>query len=352
MNKLREYLAEYYDENALGAVRFVNKTCRLVKIGKHRWRGHKRMKEGAIVVDGTEMSSLVTTNPSWKLIPDRVKAEFSTFGGAIDVVVRDMCISGRTGDGSALVIGGGVYAVDTALWPECESTLTKIRDKWGAAADRWCTDDGYKELHELLKEQIGEVEYGKVKDLVPSAPALRATFWLEVTPLPWRLSEDIEYGTVSESAARKESTIDLIEAAVREPREQAASAWTGLAGQMVETGPGGVIAAVRPIRKGKDSIERPVSRSVRGDSVAVARRGYDVLQRAPRFNDPQTTIELKNIAAEIPSSEPDQRRLAVSWNGSDVEAVRVGAVLLRAAGVVANETNMIAGVVAALSRPT
>lgn len=354
MNRLREFLRENYDANPLGAIRFVNRTCRLVKIGRHWWRGRKTITSDKVTVTAgaTDVDEKARTTPSWKLLPDKVKEEFAAFERSIDAAIREMCISGPPEAGSdveqRLVFGNGVYAIDVAQWPTAASLIADIQAAWGAAADKWCTEDGYEEFHDLLKEQVGDTTYEKVKDLVPKRDKLRGRFWLEAYPLAFRLAEDV--GEPSENAVRKDATVELIEAAVREPRETAAETWRGLAGQMVEVN-GNQIKARRPERTNPKTGEvTSTNRTVKGDSVAAARRSYDVLARATRFHDRSMKLILPGIRAELPDDKPSQARVAVTWNGNDEEVVRVSTILLHAADAITDDTNMIGGVISAMSQ--
>lgn len=347
--KLREYIDQVYADDPSKAVRFVNRTVRLVKIGRHWWRGYRKMVDGKVTVGGADVVDDAVTKPAWKLLPKAVALEFSAFERAVDDVIAGMCVtrSARTDEagGEPLVFGGGVYAIDVALWPKAATMLKQLQAKWAESADRYCTQDGYAQFLEAVKEHVGADRFEGVRHMVPPAEVLRGRFWLEVTPLTFRLTEDVS--DPDEDRGRATAFTELVEAAVKGPREAAAEVWRGLAEQMVVPGPTPV--PYRPTRKQPDGTLRTVSRGVRWGSVAGAARALETVNRSTRFHDPVLVMALGALAREVTADRAAATVIAGNVNAHDAEAVRIGRCLLDAADAAADEDNMCIGVGQAMS---
>jgi hypothetical protein len=188
MSKLRKYITSWFSADEAGAVKYVNLSVRLVKVGKHWWDGRRKMTDGVVQIGEETVGDDAATRPSWKLVPKELRSQFQNFGKSVDAAVSDYCIT-RTVVGNEsrpLVFGSGVYAVDASMWPTLQSLMALVQAKWGEAADYWCSDEGYRHMHEKLKEQVGEKDYAHIEKLVPKREALRRRFWLQVDPLPFR----------------------------------------------------------------------------------------------------------------------------------------------------------------------
>lgn len=343
MGKLKDFVNQTYANDPLMAVRFVNRTNRLVRIGKHYWRGRRQVADGTVNVSGRAVGEGAVTKPSWKLLPRAVGDEFANFEKAVDELVKSMCVSSTNvaGENQPLVFGGGVYAVDVGRWPELNSKLKVLQAKWDEAANSWCTDDGYRRFHEELKEQVGETEYANVEKLVPPASKLRASFWLEVTPLTFQLTEQV--GDPDEDRGRLTAVSELVEAAVKGPREEAAAAWNSLAAQMVQV-ENGKMSAYRPTRDNRDGTKTSTSRRIVSASVVNARKALDGLARCARFHDPDLISATAAVARETSADPAVATRLVQTLNSDDAEAVRVAQILIAAAEVAADEARMCVGV--------
>jgi hypothetical protein len=347
MTTFKKFLDDEYTTDPSGLSRFAANTCKLVRITRRWWRGYKTMDRATVAVAGEQIKQDNITQPRWKLIPDEVKEEFTNFEKSVDLLIRAHCVFAREDDENGiqpLLTGGGNYAIDTANWPTVKTLLRKSQQAWGECADKWCTDDGYQELHRLLKEKIGEADYERVKDLIPSAKKLRRRFGLDVVVLPIRLAEDVGDDPEAE-VGRKLAITELIEVAVRTPREDAAAAWQSLADQLVETTPAGNLQALVVWRQTKkDGPVSPTSRRVQGKSVTAARKATDALNRAARYLDPDLVAAAQLIRTELPEEDGPAKSVAAQMNSDDSLAVRVGKMLLDGVAAATSEAGMCLGV--------
>lgn len=348
---LKKFLAAEYTNDPTGLSRFATNSCKLVRITRRWWRGYKTMDRAEITVAGEQIKADHTTRPRWKLIPSEVKEEFANFEKSVDLLVRANCVFATEDEEygrQPLLTGGGNYAVDVANWPRVRVLLQKSQQAWGECADKWCTDDGYKEFHRLLREQIGETDYDRVKDLIPSAKKLRRRFGLDVVVLPIRLAEDTGDDPEAEEGRRTAIT-ELIEAAVRGPRHEAADAWTSLADQVVEKTPAGQLQAKVVWRQTKkDGPIAPTARRAQGKSIVATRKATDALDRAARYLDEPLREAAEIIRSELPEEEGPAKAVAAKLNSDDAFALRVGKMLLEGVSAAENEAGMCQGVADAI----
>lgn len=346
----KKFLADEYSTDPTGISRFATTACKLVRITRRWWRGYKMMDKAEVTIAGEQIRDKITTKPRWKLIPDEVKEEFANLERSVDMLIQANCVfsSEDADDGrQPLLTGGGNYAVDTANWPRVQQLLRRAQQAWAEAADKWCTDDGYVSFHALLKEQCGDADYERVKDLVPKATKLRRRFGLDVVVLPIKLAEDVG-GDPDAEAGRRTAITELIEAAVRKPREDAAAAWRALADQLVE--PHGTDLRARIYWREVGGQTVPGARRIQGKSLTAARRGTDALDRAARYLDPDLRRAAAAVAAELPKENEDgpAKALAAKMNSDDALALRVGKILLAAVAAAEDESGMCAGVAEAI----
>jgi len=348
---LKTFLADEYSSDPAGLSRFATNSCKLVRITRRWWRGYKTMDRAEITVAGEQIKADHTTQPRWKLIPTEVKEEFANFEKSVDLLIRAHCVFATEDEEygrQPLLTGGGNYAVDVAQWPHVKTLLRKSQQVWGECADKWCTDDGYKEFHRLLKEQIGDTDYERVKDLIPPAKKLRRRFGLDVVVLPIRLAEDTGDDPEAEEGRRAAIT-ELIEAAVRGPRDDAAAAWRSLAEQIVEETQAGQLQAKIVWRQTKkDGPVAPTHRRVQGKSVVAARKATEGLNRAARYLDKDLMAAMGLIRAELPDDEGPAKAVAAQLNSNDMLALRVGKILLDGAAAAESEAGMCLGVADAI----
>lgn len=350
MGKLKDFICDWFENDQSAAVRFVNKTVRLVRIGKHWWDGRRKITDGAVQVGDHAVGDEAATRPSWKLVPKELRSEFQSFQKAVEDVVSVSCITSVVSDNETrpLVFGSGVYAVDANLWPRLREELRSLQTAWDEAANSWCTEDGYKRLHAQLKDQVGEKDYEFIGPLVPKADDLRRRFWLEVSVLPFRLSEEV--GDADELSGRARFIAETIEATVKGPRDEAAAAWRGFAEQIVTVDrTSGSVSAYRPTRHNPDGTVSHTARRLRGTSVLAAHRVTRALDRCARFHDPDLIGVLPAILSELTDDESTATRIATDVNTNDAKAVDLGRLFLAAADVAEDETRMCSGVAAALT---
>lgn len=346
----REFLRRTYAADPAAVGEFANQSCVLVRVNQRYFRGQKIVTDDATVaVKGETVGENAVTRPRWKLLPDKVGKEFQEFGRAVDLLLSVHCATGGEDDegGRPLLTGGGNFAVAAETWPRLSRILDSLAEAWGKAADRWTTEDGYAEYHRLLREQLGDADYARVKELVPDRTALRARFELKVQILPVRLVTDATNPAVREAAA--DAVTELLDAAVRKPREAAAAAWRSLAFQLVVEESGGrVVPYTPPPVHYKDGTVRNRGRGVQGKSIETAVRGGVTLKAWAAYLDDSLAEALQAVTAELPTAADAARQFAQKLNSEDVEAVRVGKLLLTAARAAENEAGMCEGLARAL----
>lgn len=343
MNNFKKFLDAEYTSDPAGLSRFATTACKLVRITRRWWRGYKTMDKAEITVAGEQVKADNTTQPRWKLIPDEVKDEFVNFEKSVGLIIESNCVFAQEDENGRqpLLTGGGYYAVDTANWPRVSGMLRAAQAAWGACADKWCTDDGYQEFHALLMAKYGD-DYAKIKDLVPPAKKLRRRFGLDVVVLPIRLAEDTGDDPDAE-AGRRAAITELIETAVRRPRDDAAAVWRALADQLVEEVAGVVTA--KTLWREVDGQKTATARRVQGRSVAAARAATDSLfARSARYLD-QVLVDVANqIKAALPAGEGPAKAAAAKLNLDNAFALSVGKMLLSAAAAAEDESGMCLGV--------
>lgn len=354
----REFVESQYDDDPQQTGRFVLSSYKLVRIIHHAYRGYRKIDNVKIEVGGSEASALSTTRPSWKLIPEAVLAEAEMRQLTTIQVIEPFCQLRRrdrelreSGDGSKRppLFGAGVYMVDARALPGVMRLLRTAQIEYEAAFDRWTTEDGYNEFCDLLKAQMGELDYEKAKDLLPDRHGLRSRYSLDVAVLPFQLSDAISDDPEAE-AGRRATTVELFETIVRGPREDAAARWRAFAAQLVAETNDGEHVAQQPIRKKRDGTTTFGSRGVRGLQLEVVRRETEILlhNKGRRTLDAKLVAAATSVLAELPTDPAARTDRAAVLNRDDVEAVRVGKLLLAAAAAAEDESGMCEGLSRAL----
>lgn len=345
---LDEFIRKTYTADPTGAVRFANDSYQLVHVTRRCWRGYKTMNDAVVALDGKSVDARATTKPRWKLMPDRMKDEFATLDNGIDQLVATYCISGKnTADGTPVLTGGGNYAVLADNWPHVRRLLKRYQKVWSETADKWCTDDGYERLHEHLKEQIGEDDYARAKDLIPKQQDLRAKFGLIVREIPVRIRDERDV-TEDVQSDRMEAFAELIASSVRIPREEAAEAWRNLANQLVTANAAGELVAFRRLVQ-RDGTPTDRGRSVGGPAILAARRATDATARCGRAVDLAFQEMIRLVSMALPDESGAARAVALGLNSDDAAAVSIGKLLLEAAAVAVDEGSMCNAVAAAMA---
>jgi hypothetical protein len=300
-NVFRNWLADQFRADPAGVGRYAANACRPVRVNRRWWRGQRKMDRTAVKVDNADVPEAARTDPRWRLVPDEMKAEFQALERSVDQLVGRYVVEDENG---ALALGDGVYVVDAADLPEVNRRLAQFQDAWSRAADRWTTEDGYQRLHALLKEQVGEASYDRVKDLVPPRHELRARFALVVRPLAMRLVPDSDDDPETRAAV-EDNTVTLLEAAVRRPREQLAAVLEGLAGRLVTPGADDEYVPLKPSRTVRGA-QQVVSRNIPAQALIAAREALDRYRRAmagccsSRGSRPLTTAGGRRRTCSLP----------------------------------------------------
>jgi hypothetical protein len=348
---LREWIAKEYAADPAGVGGFARKSCRLVRVHRRQYHGRPQVVDAAVEVGGKKVDEGAVTRPRWKLVPDPVRVQFAALETTLDVLIATHGSTGAESDEtSPFLLGRGVYVIDAAAWPVVERALTVVQEKWAAAADRWCTEDGYDEFHARLKEQLGEADYTAAKDLVPGRAALRRKYGLDFTPVHVRLVPE-PGDAPADASALAGTVVEVLEAAVRRPRERAKAPWAALADQLVTSGADGTPTVRKRVRTDKTTGKTTVvARGVRGTSVVSAREAADVVTAHPMV-EAELRDAAKAVARELPGTEAEATQIAKKLNADDIYAVNVGRILTTAIMTADDETLMIKAVAAARTPP-
>lgn len=345
MSKLDDYVRSVYAADPSGSVSFANRQYRLVHVRQRRWRGYKVVPD-ALVRSGTVwLEKDDVTAARYKLIPDKMKDEFLLIERDIDSVISTYCVSGTGEDGDAtpVITGGGNYAVLADNWSRVRGLLGKCQKAWSDAADRWCTEDGYEQLHELAKEKFGDDKYLLIKDMIPAREDLRGKFGLVVREVPVKIVEDDALGAEA-ADDRAHVLAELVAGSVRRPRAEAATAWRVLADLLVV--PDGAGVKVRVAAPGSSARDRHANFK----SILAARAALDsALVRCGPAMDSAFRAATAAVGAELPDKEDAAKRVASVLNNEGAAALRVGKILLVAADVAADEDSMCSAVAAAFA---
>ena len=336
-NVFRNWLADQFRADPAGVGRYAANACRPVRVNRRWWRGQRKMDRTAVKVDNADVPEAARTDPRWRLVPDEMKAEFQALERSVDQLVGRYVVEDENG---ALALGDGVYVVDAADLPEVSRRLSQFQDAWSRSADRWTTEDGYQRLHALLKEQVGEASYDRVKDLVPPRHELRARFALIVRPLAMRLVPDADDDPQTRAAV-EDNTVTLLEAAVRRPREQLAAVLEGLACRLVTPGADDEYVPLKPSRTVRGA-QQVVSRNIPAQALVAAREALDRYRPLLERADPALRSAWQAAAMELPDAAAVDAvgAFARRLRDQDADALRAGMILLRAARAARDESGM------------
>lgn len=363
--KFREWLEGELAVDQVGYGAYAQDNFRLVQVRRRRWRGHYVMREAAVEVGGRKVAEASTTRPRWKLVPGSMELQFGALDRMIDSVLaaaRKREVDGRKAgiardrgserapraedDAEKFLTGRGAHVVPAAEWPAVKETLARAQAAWDSAADRWCTEEGYEELHEELKEQLGE-DYEQAKGHIPTRESLRAKFGMQFSPLKIGLVAAADDDAQDREGLRLQ-VAEILEEAVRTPREGAAAVFELLAMQLTVPGPGGGLEALRHTRKdAKTGQDVKIGRSVRAETVLEARRAAD--ERL--LSDPALEEARAALRRELPADEAAAKAAAKTLNTDDDAALRVAKLLLAAALAARDEDGMCAALAAHVKTP-
>jgi hypothetical protein len=325
--------------------RFAGASLRLVSLRRRRWRGQRIIKNSKVEVDGRAVNEKSITRSRWDLIPDRVKALFSSLEASADQVMA-MCVSSGASDDEARagvsLLNRGIYAIPSPAWAAFDAAMTKVAEAWDRTADQLCTEDGYAELVKEIEDKLGAEDFQLAQRYVPTRAELRPKFGLEWSVLPVSLE-----AAPSDDAARKAGTkavaLEVLEAVVRGPRERLAEACSNFANVLTVPTPGGGWAAKQTVRKDKHGNPVPGKRGVQTDSVRAVRTAIDEFLRYQGFADAETVAMAKALSTRVAAADGPARAIARRLTDDDDEALDLAADLRTMAEVAADETRMCQG---------
>lgn len=278
-----------------------------------------------------------------------MREEFQNLEANVNVVIKLYCVTQRQKDAAeSLILGDGMYAIEEEQWPRVREKLAHMQAVWSRTADKWCTNDGHVLLRSYLKDQMGAADFNKAEALIPEPQDMRAKFGLHYYEIPVRVIEDA--GLAPELQENRFRTVaELLSAAVRTPRLEAAEEWAGLIQQLVETvtdADGNQV--VRSRQAPVDGVVRKKawSRTVRGQSLVNSREISDALSRCGKAIDESLDHYRSMIAAELPNNATDAKKVAAQINADDGVALRIGKLMLEAYNVAVDEAAMCEAVAA------
>lgn len=353
MSAFRDYLQKTYAADPQRIGEFVSNSFVFVRIRQRYWRGYRKAKGVNVAVDGlaitddpTSAAATSMTMPSWKLAPHELVDEFQLMATGVDQAIRRHAFSPKesaddqtsAGAASAVLVGGGRHMVDVAVWPQLQDFLGGVAAKWSESADRWCTEDGYEKLHANVKEQYGEEIYGKISSLIPERNTMRAKFGLDVRTAPVKI---VEEKSTSEAVkdGRRDEIVDLLDLAIRAPREEVADVWEAVAGRLIAADG----TALKVYREEAGRGRKETYRTFRSMTIRSVRNHTLMLTRGERYLDSELKSLRDEVLKSFPEDETAAKDVAKALSRDDAEAVRVGDLLRRAATAARNESGMCEG---------
>jgi len=292
----REILEDEYSVNPSRLGSMADAAFRLVRVRRKWWRGQRVISDGSVVVGDTAVIGEAVSDPRWNLLPAYVKEEFSALEASVNKVLDSYACGGKyaTGTGMESLVGNGVYVIDSVVWPRVKSLLDAAANQWGEKADALCSSDGYSKLIELVREKVAsgigsteitedgrsksEVTVDRACALVPRPDELRKKFALSYEIMPVRLAPDQSDNDSDVARGRKSAALDVLEAAVRVPRERLAVACGKLA------------VAAR---------EAVTGDSVRSTTVAAVSRAVSEFKDRNGRSDPVLASALFNLTEKL-----------------------------------------------------
>jgi len=357
MSAFKDYLRRLYTTDPTNLAKYASANIVYLRVARRMWRGVKRISSAKVTADDYAVDDESVTNPSWKLCPREMRKEFQALSDQTDITVERFCYGSQLTTGpdqeegvSALSIltGGGRYAVDVGYWPMLQMRLAFIEEQWNAAADLWCSEEGYKRIHFLLEEERGKNTYEKIKEHIPDRHTLRTKFSYSVRRAPVVFIEDRNVPQDVEDG-RRDELVELIDTAVRQPREQLAQAVQDVCDRLVVFD--GVrlhaLQATRVTRNGKTT-ESP--RSVRGTTLTNLKEQLNNTQKIERYINSEFRYKIQLLNQELPDAPDAASEVAKKLNYDDAEAVRLGGIMRDLVAAARDESGMCAGFSAAVAR--
>lgn len=351
----REYLLKTYADSPDAVGDFVSKSYVFVRIKQRFWRGYRKAKGVGLQLEGVESKDKIAdamTQPSWKLAPKELVSEFQNFSTSVEQAVSRWAISPRDDDENeeravaAVLVGGGRYMVDVAVWPQLQDFLSSVQTKWSEAADHWCTEDGHAKLHDHVKSQYGDEVYDRISKLIPERNSMRSRFGLSVRTAPVKI---VEEGSTSDASkqGRRDEVVDLLELAVKTPREEAAEVWEEVGNRLVEFDGERWSAKKRYVER--DGTSKETNRVVQVRTVQMVNTTAKALSRGERYLDPVTKSFRDKIVKEFPADAGSAKDVAKLLASNDQVAVQLGCLLIEAAKACRDEAAMCEGLSAAVA---
>jgi hypothetical protein len=352
----RDWLRQELSTRKAEFGRLATASVMVVAVSRHAWRGHRLIKGAKIEVDGeTVEKKEATTQPRWNLLPDEVKVRFDLLDNGVESLLAQFCVGRRrpkaaaeddeVADGRGLVLRRGVYAVDAAHFPALKARMRNARERWDEEADRLCSEEGYGELVALVREKVGPEHADRVLPLIPDRGPLRAKFGLQFYRLPIRLDPE-EAADADEAEGAIEALYEIIEAGVREPREELARVALNVAVQLAVK-VGADVKPFRPTRTTESGETLAVARRIREPSVLALDTALQEFANKARYADPELKIAVDRLRRAVPGA-PGAAAFAAALRSDDAKALEVGGLAFEVAERALDEASMCAAVAAAL----
>lgn len=313
----------------------IRKSCFLIYVTVRSWRGQYQIRNAHVVVDGKAIDKKLTTNGSWKVLPEKWHKALQPFESKCRTAVYRQGVAFK--DGVYIVPKSRAKAlVDEikAIRTEYLKKVTEFQAEWPALVE---------ELEKKVTDELGDEQWIAVSKLLPDARNLPKLFDIEIGL--WPVSNGGLPVECFEGLERAAAEADAIGRLVRQLRgdeylEEAEllesflanvqAAWTkakGAAGKVIEehaeewmgeaqTTTNRMVAAAvesmisEPIKEFAEQIDNLArlsdSGTVRAGTIDLVRRAYQKLQGFSFLLPAELLGKLRAVEVKIGAADPQQ----------------------------------------------
>lgn len=344
MSVFRDYLRSEYAANPADLGGLADAACRLVRVRRSRWRGYRVARGAEVKVKGEEVPAEAVSKLRWDLLPEATKKVFSAVEKSVKDALDRYATGGRMAQDDetklSSLVGNGVVVVDSLKFPRLKQLLDASAEALAREADDLCTEEGYAKLLEGIRKKVGETHWPGVVSLIPGRDKLRSKFGLTYELLPVRLAPDPDRDEEPAAAAgRGNAAMDVLEVAVRQPRERLAEACEHFADVLAHPAPGGtrVVGVSDAGRK----------RVVPAKTVRAVVDEVDAFGGFDRFADDRLREALAQLRSRLPRAAADDAATARHLSADDAAAIDLAGAAAYVARAARDEAGMCAGLAAA-----
>lgn len=348
MAVLTEYLRSRFKDSPEVVNAFASKNLKLVAVHQRRWRGHHLVERADVSVGGQDVSSVVT-EPRWNLMPDEMKSKFQALERSVRELLKIYAEGGELPDETkdqdeaemiAALVRGGTYLVDSGNLDRLSRAMDGLQREWRETADSYTTEDGYQQLRDMVKEKVGEDNFGLVEKLIPDRNKLTGKFGLMYYVVPVQFTVDSK----SNTPEREAFVIGAVEMLIRGPRNRLVEALTGLNDQLGTRDATGTFVP----RKLQATDGKVRGRSVRGATVTAARKALETFTSSCNYVDNELAAVVSAARNELPDDVAAATALAKKLNSKDDIAETLYTQLELVVSAATDESNMVEAVKASI----